>query len=74
MWDNLLTIGLFVLIAWAVFTSDGKYRGARTWSGDTPMRKAVAIRARIQIIAAMTIGITTVRIGASNACGPLRLT
>jgi len=36
MWDNLLTIGLFVLIAWAILSSDGKYRGARTWSGDTP--------------------------------------
>lgn len=40
MWDNLLTIGLFGLIAWAIVTGDDKYRGARTWSGDTPDEEA----------------------------------
>lgn len=34
MWDNLLTIGLFVLIAWAVLRG-GSGRNPRIWSGDT---------------------------------------
>lgn len=39
MWDNLLTIGLFVLIAWAVLRGGGGLR-PRIWSGDTPDEEA----------------------------------
>ncbi len=39
-WDNLLTIGLFVLIAWAVLRGGGDYRPPRIWSGDTPEEEA----------------------------------
>ncbi|ANC88548.1 hypothetical protein [Sphingomonas sp. NIC1] len=39
MWDNLLTIGLFVLIAWAVLRGGGGSR-PRIWSGDTPDEEA----------------------------------
>jgi len=39
MWDNLLTIGLFVLIAWAVLRGGGS-RNPRIWSGDTPDEEA----------------------------------
>lgn len=40
-WDNLLTIGLFVLIAWAFFSGGGSNRGRpRIWSGDTPDEEA----------------------------------
>lgn len=35
MWDNLLVIGLFVLIVWAIAKGGLGYKGARTWSGDT---------------------------------------
>lgn len=38
-WDNLLTIGLFVLIVWAVLRSGGE-RGPGIWSGDTPDEEA----------------------------------
>lgn len=34
-WDNLLTIGLFVLIALGLVSGGGRYKRARTWSGDT---------------------------------------
>lgn len=39
-WDNLLVIGLFVLIVWAIAKGGSGYRGARTWSGDTPDEEA----------------------------------
>src|SRR3546814_20329308 len=39
MWDNLLTIGLFVLIGWAVLRGGGG-RNPRIWSGDTPDEEA----------------------------------
>lgn len=39
-WDNLLTIGLFALIAWAFFSGGGDRRRPRTWSGDTPEEEA----------------------------------
>lgn len=39
MWDNLLTIGVFVLIGWVVFRSGGR-RAPRIWSGDTPDEEA----------------------------------
>ncbi|MAX16118.1 hypothetical protein [Sphingobium sp.] len=39
MWDNLLTIGLFVLIGWAVLRGGGR-RNPRIWSGDTPDEEA----------------------------------
>lgn len=39
-WDNLLTIGLFVLIIWAFVAGGGPKRSARTWSGDTPEEEA----------------------------------
>ncbi|MCB8828351.1 hypothetical protein [Sphingomonas paucimobilis] len=39
MWDNLLTIGLFVLIAWAIFRGRGG-SSPRIWSGDTPDEEA----------------------------------
>ena len=35
-WDKLLVIGLFVLIVWAIAKGGTGYKGARTWSGDTP--------------------------------------
>lgn len=35
MWDNLLVIGLFVLIVWAIAKGGAGYKGPRTWSGDT---------------------------------------
>lgn len=38
-WDNLLTIGLFVLIAWTVLRG-GRDRGSGIWSGDTPDEEA----------------------------------
>src|SRR3546814_13599344 len=39
MWDNLLTIGLSVLIGWAVLRGGGG-RNPRIWSGDTPAEEA----------------------------------
>ena len=39
MWDNLLTIGLFVLIAWVFLRSRSGSR-PRIWSGDTPDEEA----------------------------------
>lgn len=39
MLGNLLTIGLFVAIAWAVAKSGGG-RYPRIWSGDTPDEEA----------------------------------
>lgn len=39
-WDNLLTIGLFVLIAWAIFRGGGRDHGPGIWSGDTPDEEA----------------------------------
>src|SRR3546814_58298 len=39
MWDNLLTLGLFVLIGWAVLRGGGG-RTPRIWSGDTPAEAA----------------------------------
>lgn len=39
MMDNLLTIGLFVMIAWIVLRSAGG-SNSRTWSGDTPDEEA----------------------------------
>ncbi len=39
MLGNLLTIGLFVLIAWAVFRGGGG-GSRRIWSGDTPEEEA----------------------------------
>lgn len=39
-WDNLLTIGLFVLIALGFLSGGGRKRRTRTWSGDTPNEEA----------------------------------
>jgi hypothetical protein len=38
MWDNLLTVGLLVLVAWA-FLRGGRSRPG-IWSGDTPDEEA----------------------------------
>lgn len=38
--DKLLVIGFFILIVWAIAKGGTGYKGARTWSGDTPDEEA----------------------------------
>ncbi len=40
MIDNLLTIGLFVLVAWVFIAGGSGKKRSRTWSGDTPSEEA----------------------------------
>lgn len=40
MWDNLLAIGIFAVVAWALLSGMGGAGSSRVWSGDTSDEEA----------------------------------